>query len=144
MPVIPNNVDWSATAAWIALVISIIGTIVGPIVTTILTNQHQLKLRELDIAHKNIEEYNKEKFATINDFISSVGRCIANPTPALIEDVGAIYYNVYLYVPNSLHKRLNDLHDCISDGLWTNAGHVYREIALRLTELLKEDTPQTL
>ena len=40
-----HQIDWSATAAWIALAISII----SPAITTILTNRHQLKLRELDI-----------------------------------------------------------------------------------------------
>ena len=53
---IPNNVDWSATAAWISLVISITGTILGPIITTILTNRHQLKLRRLDLQEKSISE----------------------------------------------------------------------------------------
>ena len=44
-----HPIDWNATAAWIALAISITGTIVGPIITTILTNRHQIKLRKLDI-----------------------------------------------------------------------------------------------
>ena len=44
-----HQIDWSATAAWIALAISII----SPAITTILTNRHQLKLRELDIQEKH-------------------------------------------------------------------------------------------
>lgn len=40
-----HQIDWSATAAWIALAISII----SPAITTILANRHQLKLRKLDI-----------------------------------------------------------------------------------------------
>lgn len=44
-----HQIDWSATAAWIALAISII----SPAITTILSNRHQLKLRELDIQEKH-------------------------------------------------------------------------------------------
>lgn len=44
-----HQIDWSATAAWIALAISII----SPAITTILTNRHQLKLRKLDIQEKH-------------------------------------------------------------------------------------------
>ena len=68
-----HQIDWSATAAWIALAISII----SPAITTILTNRHQLKLRELDIQEKHSSTYNAARAATIEDFISKVGKYIS-------------------------------------------------------------------
>lgn len=47
-----STFDWNAAAAWIALAISLVGSIAGPIITTILTNRHQLKLRMMDIHEK--------------------------------------------------------------------------------------------
>lgn len=68
-----HQIDWSATAAWIALAISII----SPAITTILTNRHQLKLRELDIQEKHSSTYNAARASTIEDFISKVGKYIS-------------------------------------------------------------------
>lgn len=44
----PQLIDWNSTAAWIALIVSIVGTISSPIINTLLSNRHQLKIRKLD------------------------------------------------------------------------------------------------
>ena len=49
MPNIPNNTDWSATSAWIALAISII----TPTISLLLNNIHQRKLKQLELQTKN-------------------------------------------------------------------------------------------
>lgn len=73
-------IDWSATAAWIALVISVVGTIVGPIVTAIINNCHQLKLRKLDIKQRSVETYETRRHEAINAFLSEVGDCVTYST----------------------------------------------------------------
>lgn len=52
-----SSIDWDATAAWAALAISIVGSIISPIITTILTNRYQLKLRQMDIHTNTISTY---------------------------------------------------------------------------------------
>ena len=47
-----QSIDWSAIAAWIAVIISIIGVSVGPLFPACINNKHQLKLRKLDIEEK--------------------------------------------------------------------------------------------
>lgn len=136
---IPNNVDWAATAAWIALAISI----VSPFITARMNNKHQLKLRELDIKQKQAEEYASVKFDTIDTFISCVGRCIANPTAESIEEVNAIYYKIYLYVPKSLHRDLNTLRSYVNVGIWVNAETAYQDFMLKLIDILKEESQET-
>ena len=54
MPTATNGIDWSATAAWIALVISIVGTVASPLITSALNNRHQKKMRELDIKENRL------------------------------------------------------------------------------------------
>ena len=78
MPSVPNNVDWSATAAWIALVISIIGTVASPLITTVLTNRHQLKLRALDIKQNSIRTYEERRFQAITAFFQKTGGCFSS------------------------------------------------------------------
>lgn len=39
--------DWSATAAWTALIVSIVGTVLGPIIHSCIDNRHQLKMYKM-------------------------------------------------------------------------------------------------
>lgn len=47
-----QSIDWSAIAAWIAVIISIIGVSVGPLLTACINNKHQLKLRKFRCIQK--------------------------------------------------------------------------------------------
>ena len=67
--------DWSATAAWIALAISIVGTIASPIINSILSNRYQLKLHNLDLKNK----YQEQRAETINSFLCNVAGYLAYP-----------------------------------------------------------------
>lgn len=62
---IMTPMDWSATAAWIALAISIVGTIASPIINSILNNRYQLKLHNLDLKNK----YQEQRAETINSSV---------------------------------------------------------------------------
>lgn len=108
---IPNNVDWSATAAWIALVVSIIGTIAGPIITTILTNRHQLNLRNLDIKERMLSQ----KELDIKECISSIGACVAFPTTETICLCGKNFHKVYPYISMEQWPTLDVFYKALVD-----------------------------
>lgn len=141
MSAIPNNVDWSATAAWIALAISITGTIVGPIITTILTNRYQLKLRELDIKQSAFDSYNSNRFDAINTFISKAGRCLSYLDENSVMDFGGAYHCVYQYVPTEYWDKLDEFYDVLISYKWSEAKQLYPPIARYLSEILKEEPP---
>ena len=62
-------IDWSATIAWIAFFISLIGTIASPLITTWLTNRYKLKLRELDLQREAQQTYENPRFDAITAFL---------------------------------------------------------------------------
>lgn len=128
-----HQIDWSATAAWIALAISII----SPAVTTILTNRHQLKLRKLDIQEKHTSTYNAARASTIEDFISKVGKCISHPTTTTCKECAESFFHIYAYTPQSLWPFLDELNDRIESDDWTEARELFNGIAKSLACLLK-------
>lgn len=134
-------IDWNATAAWIALAISITGTIAGPIVTAILTNRHQLKLRKLDIEQRKTEKYIDARNYAITSFISKTGQCITSADIPVLKELGLVYHNVYAYVPQSLWPSLDDLYQSIVCYNWTDSRKKFTVISHSLAELLKE-SPQ--
>lgn len=138
MPVIPNNVDWSATAAWIALVVSIIGTIAGPIISSLINNSHQLKIRKLEIQEKTLESYENKRHEIITSFLSSVGLFLSHPNTYNIESFGRSFYSVYQYIPESSWNNFDEFYLlCISKN-YDLAREKFPTISHELNAILKE------
>lgn len=128
-----HQIDWSATAAWIALAISII----SPAITTILTNRHQFKLRELDIQEKHSSTYNAARASTIEDFISKVGKYISYSSSSARKECAESFFHIYAYTPQSLWPFLDDLNDKIESDDFAGAHELFNGIAKSLACLLK-------
>ena len=131
-------IDWSATAAWIAVIISIIGASVGPFFTACINNKHQLKLRELDIKEKELSEYNAKRRTAIENFLSSTSRYLSDGQYKNIEACGENFFQVYPYIPKDLWGDLNNLYTriCQEDILGARAS--FLRISNRLAEILAE------
>ena len=128
-----HQIDWSATAAWIALAISII----SPAITTILSNRHQLKLREVDIQEKHSDAYNNALVSTIEEFITNVGRCVSRPSAPARKECAESFFRIYAYTPQSLWPFLDDLNNKIDCDDWDGALKLFNSIAKSLACLLK-------
>lgn len=133
--------DWSATAAWIALGISIVGTIVGPIATTILTNRYQLKLRKLESTEKEVSEYSRRRRNAIEDFLSNTSRYLMDCHDNNLSECGKYFFQVYAYVPQELWYSLDDLYRLIAALRLIDARTAFLEISNKLTAILKETLP---
>lgn len=130
--------DWNATAAWIALVISLIGTIASPIITSIITNRHQLKLRKLDIEEKQISEYTEHRRCAIENFLSSTSKYLSDCQYKNIEVCGEKFFQVYSYVPQNLWESLNILYSHICEDRTDEARVLFLKISNQLAEILTE------
>ena len=134
MDPIPTNLDWSATAAWIALAISIIGTIAGPLVTTILTNRHQLKLKRLEL----LENRSSEKDRIIQQAISAIGQLAAYYTNDTTAECGKHFHNVYAYVPTEQWPLLDSFYMALINGDTDTITDLLPQIIHVLAALLAE------
>ena len=132
---IPNNVDWSATAAWIALVISIISSFLGPIITTILTNRYQLKLRKMDLKEKSLSE----KRNTIRNCISHIGSCAAFPIQDSISSCGQYFHNVYPYIPQDQWPLLDSFYQSLLENKWDDMKKLCPNVIHLLASILAEE-----
>ena len=136
-----SSIDWDATAAWAALAISIVGSIISPIITTILTNRYQVKLRQMDIHTNTISAYEKNRFETLNTFIAKSGKCLAYFDETSVSELGEFYFQIYQYVPIELWNTLDEFYECLINFDRKNACKMHPLIIHRLAEILKE-TPQ--
>lgn len=96
-------VDWNATAAWIALIISVVGTVIGPIVTASLNNTHQLKMYDIQRTQKRMDE----RECLFKAAIASVGAATGELTPETLTGLGRDLHNVYAFIPFKDWKSLD-------------------------------------
>lgn len=139
MPTIPaNGVNWSATAAWIALVVSVVGNITGPLITSHLNNKHQLKMYKLKAREKQVVALNNARISVLTSFISNTGKCISHTSLDNISDFGFSYFSAYQYIPEEHWGELDKLYEFVIGDQWDDARAAYIALNHVIAELLKE------
>ena len=103
----------------------------------LLTNRHQLKLRELDIQEKHSSTYNAARASTIEDFISKVGKYISYSSSSARKECAESFFHIYAYTPQSLWPFLDDLNDKLESDDFAGAHELFNGIAKSLACLLK-------
>ncbi|WP_312636349.1 hypothetical protein [Oscillibacter sp.] len=123
------NIDWSATAAWIALVVAII----SPIVTSIINNRHLSKIKKMEIIQQR-------GLAVIEEYISVTSREIL--ITGVSDAYEKIYAKVFIYVPKSLHSQLEELNSLICDCGNTSFPDKEKcqKLLVKISQSLKYDT----
>ena len=131
-------VDWSATAAWITLVVTLIISIVSPVITTWMNHRFQLRLTELETKNKEIENHYLKKRAVIDDFIASVGKCLFRADSTALQECGKSFYAIYVYVPSSLWPDIDTLLQLITARELERAQEHFSNLTKSLAGILEE------
>lgn len=123
-------VDWSATAAWTAVAVSIGTVVVVPVLTSIISGIFQLLIRKLEA-----RDHRRELGVTaIDSAISSIGRCASCLNVVTLQEFGSTYFSAYAYVDSSLWPELNSFYSYVIDENIENVALKAPEIILLLTD----------
>ena len=130
-----STINWNATAAWIALAISII----TPTISLLLNNIHQRKLKRLELKYKSgVEHYLLCKKA-YEEFINNVSPLVCTGFG------GSNYYqsygNLFLYVPARYWENLEALNQAIKQST-ENREALLDEVIKILAALLQKQQTQ--
>lgn len=91
-----TKIDWSATAAWIALIVAII----SPVITSIINNKHSTKM-------KQVELISQRGLSIIEQYLSIISREIY--TTGVSDTYKNFYTLIFLYAPESIHNDIEEL-----------------------------------
>lgn len=139
------NYSLADISAFVALIISILGTVISPLVSAYLTNRHALKLRKMDIEEKKLDIkenaislYNSQRLNAITNFLALSGQCLAYPhNQQSFEAYGKSHFCIYQYVPQDFLKTLDDFYAAMTSYDWEKAKKLYPDITHRLSEMLR-------
>lgn len=101
--------DWSATAAWIALVVAI----VAPVFTARLNNYFQLKMKELDFKFFKQTEYYQYQKVCFEKFIKFASKQIESNYKSERIDFCECFHEMLIYLPDNSWDEAKSLYDSI-------------------------------
>ena len=116
-----NQMDASALAAWIALIVAII----SPILTAIINNRHQTKMKKIEMSIAS-------KLKIIEDYLSSAGQIIYHNGEASTESYSIAIGRIYSASLRSLWEKISVLDEMIYSGNWEDAHAQFLEISQAL------------
>ena len=116
-----NQMDASALAAWIALIVAII----SPILTAIINNHHQTKMKKIEMSIAS-------KLKIIEDYLSSAGQIIYHNGEASTESYSISIGRIYSAAPRFLWEKISILDEMIYSGNWEDAHSQFLEISQAL------------
>lgn len=116
-----NQMDASALAAWIALIVAII----SPILTAIINNHHQTKMKKIEMSIAS-------KLKIIEDYLSRTGQVIYHNGEASTESYSIAIGRIYSASPRFLWEKISVLDEMIYSGNWEDAHAQFLEISQAL------------
>lgn len=112
-------------APWLALSVTLALSILVPLFTQIANNRFQLKLKREEIKRLKSEE----KSRAYASFLEDVGACVLYAQNHTTEKAGASVQRLYLYVPESMWPKLDELYTQMKAFKWNEAVVTMQEIS---------------
>lgn len=125
-----------------ALIISVLGSVIGPLVTALINNRHQLKVLKLQTQQSTYDSYTQKRSAAFQNFLSDVGRYISNSDFPNASGFGASFFVVYQYVPESDWGLLDTLYEASLSSDIGEMEKYYSEVMHLIARLSSEQPPK--
>lgn len=101
------NIDWSAIAAWIALAVAII----SPVLTALINNIHEHKMKKLEfVLSREVDMISEYLDVTSKEILIS----------GVSENYSKIYSKIFFYVPKSIWAEIEELNRLMLSGKESN------------------------
>lgn len=113
-------------ATIIVACITAISAIFAPIITAVVNNRHQLKM-------KQIELYEENRIATINQYVSTVSCYLNRPSTNELVEMSGVLNSIYLYVPKKIWKDISNLNMLIENNQLDKARQILPDISQKLS-----------
>ena len=130
-----NTIDWNATAAWIALAVSII----TPAISLLLNNIHQRKLKKTELKNALIIKQYDEMKNVIIEYHKCVSTKLHMISAGAISEYELAYRKLFLLVPNEHWETLEKFNKTLLSNIDSaSIQEQYLEITEILASLLQE------
>lgn len=100
-------------------VIVAIAAIISPVITTLLNNHYQLKIKKMEMQQKQYEDTVLYRRQVIENYLQALSVVMQNFSHPNLELYAKCYSIAYLYLPNAIQKEMSEVNHLIH-GVGTN------------------------
>lgn len=129
-PTIDSTITISAIVA--------ICAIISPVLTAIINNRHQFRIKKMELKQKEYEQSVLYKKNILESYLRHAGTCIVHSSHDSLRDYGQYYLLALMYVPAPLAKKMTDVNNDIRNYRWGDAIPKMETITIEIKELLSK------
>lgn len=129
-----KEMNWFDMAPWIAIALTLILSIITPLLTQIANNKFHLKQQKL----KDNQTKQEEKYKVYKEFAECVGSCISYATAEKVQAAGASIQKMYFFIPEEHWKDLDALFSLLRKKEWDKAEVLMKDLSRTAASLLNE------
>ena len=97
-------------------VIVALAAVISPILTTLINNHHQTKLRMLELKHKHYEQTVLYKRNIFENYLKGLSMVSQNPTMENIDRYSKYYSLAYMYLPEHIRIKMSSVNNLLHDN----------------------------
>lgn len=132
-------VDWSATAAWVTVLLTLIVSIITPAISRILERRYQLKIKKIEQYEKLYIQGFEKKRDLYTEFLRCTGKCISHANAECLQDAGKVIYEMYVYSPKDWWDDIDKINQFMVKYEWSNARLELTSLARKISDELNEE-----
>ena len=111
--------------------------ILSPIITSIINNRHQLKIKKLELQEKRCENTIFYQRTIFENYLKYSGECITSANSEAFRKYGEYYLIALMYVPDDMRNKMIEANTMMKLKDWSGAQIIYEELAPMLCSLLQ-------
>lgn len=119
-------IDISFTITAIIAVVALI----SPVITTTISNRHQLKLKAADYKFRQSDESILHVRKIIDEFLSNTGELLGSPTLERMAKYRKSYFSAIPYLPDDIVSLMSKIDSEISNQQFETASLQFRELII--------------
>ncbi|MGO5053548.1 hypothetical protein ACTQ6A_13765 [Lachnospiraceae bacterium LCP25S3_G4] len=112
--------------------------IVSPILTSIINNHYQLKIRKIEASQKLFEDTVIYKRNVFECYLKHAGRCIARSDASTLKDYGEYHLIAFMYATEDIQKSMSVIHTKMLEYQWQSASKDFEQLIPKINEFLND------
>ena len=112
--------------------------IVAPVLTALINNHHQTKIKKLELAHEKYTETALYQRHILEDYMRAASKCLTAFKADAETEYSECYGLAVIYVPANVRKILDELDSAIKDKRLADARRIFRKLTPILTDIIQK------
>lgn len=133
----PSGIIENVPSAKIDLTVTIsviiaLCAIVSPVLTTIINNCHQTKIKKLELKQQEYRNTIIHQRDFFENYLKHAGRCIYYADSEALKDYGEHYFSALMYAPDDLKADMIEANQLMLKDDWDNASVLIEKLTAKI------------